>query len=230
MIPRKSDARVATPSAARYTVIYDGDCAVCQRFIGYLRRRDPEGTVEIVAYQEDGVPFRFPWIDPERFGEALQLVGPGPTSPDSGSPRAAGSRASGSRARLDAPGSRTSGCFEPGPGAAPRETWEGARAIEQLLRVLPRGARLRWVFQLPLARPLFALGYRTFARNRRRFGCGSTVRWILLATEPGSRPGMSEAVASYGHMSKPCSSKYARRFGMDVRMFHRSLRVRLSGR
>ena len=124
MIPRAS---------AGYTVVYDGDCAVCLRFIDYLRRRDPAGTIEIVPYQEDGVRARFPWIDPARFEEALQLVG---------------------------------------PGTLPRETWEGARAIEQLLRVLPRGSRLGWVFRLPFARSLFAWGYRNFARNRRRFGCG----------------------------------------------------------
>ena len=124
MIPRAS---------AGYTVIYDGDCSVCLRFIDYLRRLDPEGAVEVVAYQEDGVPARFPWIDPARFDEALQLVG---------------------------------------PDAGPRDTWEGARAIEQLVRILPRGPRLDWVFQLPFARPVFAWGYRNFARNRRRFGCG----------------------------------------------------------
>ncbi len=119
---------------AGYTVIYDGDCTVCLRFIDYLRRRDPAGTIEIVAYQEDGVPARFPWIDASRFEEALQLVG---------------------------------------PGTASHDTWEGARAIEQLLRVLPRGPRLGWVFRLPFARPLFAWGYCNFARNRRRFGCGA---------------------------------------------------------
>ena len=163
MIPRTS---------ATYTVIYDGDCSVCLRFIDYLRRRDPEGTLEIVAYQEEGVQARFPWIDPVRFEEALQLVGSRPNGPGSGSPRDAGSRAYASGARLDASGSHTSGCCDSGLGAAPRKTWEGARAVEQLVRVLPRGPRLGWVFRLPFARPLFAWGYRNFARNRRRFGCG----------------------------------------------------------
>ena len=163
MIPRTS---------ATYTVIYDGDCAVCLRFIEFLRSRDPEGTLEIVAYQEEGVQARFPWIDPARFEDALQLVGPDPNGRDSGSPAGAGSRAHASGIRLDASGSHASGCCDAGPGAAPRETWEGARAVEQLVSVLPSGPRLGWVFRLPFARPLFAWGYRNFARNRRRFGCG----------------------------------------------------------
>ena len=172
MIPRNSDARVAAPSAAGYTVVYDGDCAVCLRFIDYLRRRDPEGTLKIVAYQEDGVQARFPWIDRARFEEALQLVGPGPNGRDSGSPRGVRSRAHAPGIRLEASGSHAPGCCDAGSDPAPRETWGGARAIEQLIRVLPRGPRLGWVFRLPFARPLFAWGYRNFARNRRRFGCG----------------------------------------------------------
>lgn len=157
---------------ARHTVIYDGDCAVCLRFVDYLRRRDPAGTVEIVAYQQDGVPARFPWIDPARFEEALQLVGPGAAARAPEGPGNGGSRARASGAAREALGGHPSGCRRQGPGTVPCETWEGARAIEQLLRVLPRGPRLGWVFRLPLARPLFAWGYRNFARNRRRFGCG----------------------------------------------------------
>ena len=130
------------PMEGAYTVIYDGDCAVCQRFIDYLRRYDPEGVLEIVAYQEPGVRARFPWIDPRRLEEALQLVGPAPAVRDAGR------------------------------GATPRETWEGARAIERLTRVLPRYRGVSWIFDLPHMRPLLAWGYRHFARNRRRFGCG----------------------------------------------------------
>ena len=167
MIPRAS---------AGHTVIYDGDCAVCLRFIDYLRRRDPAGTIEMVAYQDDGVPARFPWIDPARFEEALQLVGPGVGagrgSPDSGRPQDAGGRADASGAGRDTAGGHAPRCREPRSGAVPRDTWEGAEAIEHLLRILPHGPRLGWIFRLPFARPLFAWGYRTFARNRRRFGCG----------------------------------------------------------
>lgn len=56
-----------------------------------------------------------------------------------------------------------------GPGG---ETWQGAQAVEQLLRVLPHGRLLAWVFDLPLVGSAMDRGYRWFARNRYRFGCG----------------------------------------------------------
>ena len=56
-----------------------------------------------------------------------------------------------------------------GPGG---RTWQGAAAIEQLLRVLPHGGWLAWVFDLPFVGPLLDRFYRWFARNRYRFGCG----------------------------------------------------------
>lgn len=56
-----------------------------------------------------------------------------------------------------------------GPGG---QTWQGAAAIEQLLRILPMGGLLGWVFKIPFVRPLFNRFYRWFARNRYKFGCG----------------------------------------------------------
>jgi predicted DCC family thiol-disulfide oxidoreductase YuxK len=56
-----------------------------------------------------------------------------------------------------------------GPGG---RTWAGADAVEQLLKVLPRGGLLGWTFKLPLFGTGFDRFYRWFARNRYRFGCG----------------------------------------------------------
>ena len=56
-----------------------------------------------------------------------------------------------------------------GPGG---QTWQGAAAIEQLLRILPRGWLLGWVFGIPLMGDAIDRFYRWFARNRYRFGCG----------------------------------------------------------
>ena len=56
-----------------------------------------------------------------------------------------------------------------GPGG---RTWQGAGAIEQLLKVLPRGELLGWVFQVPFVGGWIDRFYRWFARNRYRFGCG----------------------------------------------------------
>ncbi len=57
-----------------------------------------------------------------------------------------------------------------GPGG---RTWQGARAVEQILDVLPKGKFVSWVFKLPFARPAAERFYRWFARNRYRLGCGA---------------------------------------------------------
>jgi predicted DCC family thiol-disulfide oxidoreductase YuxK len=56
-----------------------------------------------------------------------------------------------------------------GPGNA---TWQGSEAVEQLLRILPRGRLITWVFRVPFVRGLADRFYRWFARNRYRLGCG----------------------------------------------------------
>lgn len=50
--------------------------------------------------------------------------------------------------------------------------WQGAAALEEVLRILPRGRWFSWIFRLPLVRRLAERLYRGFARNRHRFGCG----------------------------------------------------------
>ena len=56
-----------------------------------------------------------------------------------------------------------------GPGG---RTWQGAAAIEHILRVLPHGGLLAWVFRIPGVRELAERFYVWFARNRYRLGCG----------------------------------------------------------
>jgi len=51
-------------------------------------------------------------------------------------------------------------------------TWQAAAAIEELLKVMPRGRWVSWLFRIPLARPLADRFYRWFARNRYKIGCG----------------------------------------------------------
>jgi predicted DCC family thiol-disulfide oxidoreductase YuxK len=51
------------------------------------------------------------------------------------------------------------------------ETWQGAAAIEQVLKLLPRGQLIAWILGLPLVRPVAERLYRWFARNRYRLGC-----------------------------------------------------------
>ena len=52
------------------------------------------------------------------------------------------------------------------------KTWQAAAALEELLRTLPRGRLISWLFKIPFARSLADMFYRWFARNRYRFGCG----------------------------------------------------------
>lgn len=51
-------------------------------------------------------------------------------------------------------------------------TWQGAAAIEQLLKVLPKGRFVSWIFGVPFVRGLAERFYRWFARHRYRLGCG----------------------------------------------------------
>ena len=52
------------------------------------------------------------------------------------------------------------------------ETWAGARAIEEILNVLPKGRIISWLFRIPGIRVFADWFYRWFARNRYQFGCG----------------------------------------------------------
>lgn len=60
-----------------YTVVYDGNCNVCQKLVRVLRKWDRREELEIVPSQAPGVMARFPWIPPKAYTEALQMVGPG---------------------------------------------------------------------------------------------------------------------------------------------------------
>jgi predicted DCC family thiol-disulfide oxidoreductase YuxK len=52
------------------------------------------------------------------------------------------------------------------------KTFQAAAALEELLKALPKGRLISWLFKIPFVRPLADRFYRWFARNRYRFGCG----------------------------------------------------------
>ncbi len=110
-------------------VVYDGECALCNRFVRLLRRWDRRNEFELLPFQDPSVPRRFPWIPAEAFQEALQVIG------------------------------------EEG------RTWAGARGVEEILRRLPPGRFLSYLFHLPFARRVASAVYRRVAENRRRLGC-----------------------------------------------------------
>jgi predicted DCC family thiol-disulfide oxidoreductase YuxK len=57
-----------------YTVVFDGDCRVCTRFVNALRAWDKSRTLDVVAFQAPGVIARYPWIPAHAYRESLQLV------------------------------------------------------------------------------------------------------------------------------------------------------------
>jgi predicted DCC family thiol-disulfide oxidoreductase YuxK len=52
------------------------------------------------------------------------------------------------------------------------DTYQGARAIEEIIDRMPKGRLITWVFSIPFVRPLAERFYRWFARNRYKLGCG----------------------------------------------------------
>lgn len=122
---------------ARYAVVYDGNCAVCRKFIDRLAIWDAGGILQLIPSQATGVSSRFSWIPARAFEESVQVV------------------------RL-----------------SDAHTFQGAAALEELLRVLPGGGAAGWVFRIPFARGVAERMYRAFARNRRRLGCGDHCRTI----------------------------------------------------
>ena len=56
-----------------------------------------------------------------------------------------------------------------GPGG---RTWQGAAAVEELLKILPKGKLVSWAFTIPFGRRIADYFYRWFARNRYHLGCG----------------------------------------------------------
>ena len=60
-----------------YTVVYDGNCKVCGRFVKLLRAWDRREEIEVIPSQLPGVAARFPWIPAHAYIEAVQLIGPG---------------------------------------------------------------------------------------------------------------------------------------------------------
>lgn len=53
------------------------------------------------------------------------------------------------------------------------ERWQGARAVERILQLLPRWRVLAFFFRIPGVRVVARYVYGLVARNRRRLGCGN---------------------------------------------------------
>jgi predicted DCC family thiol-disulfide oxidoreductase YuxK len=60
-----------------YTLVFDGNCRVCNRLVNLLRKWDSRNQIEIIPSQNTTVYARFPWIPATAYTESVQLVGPG---------------------------------------------------------------------------------------------------------------------------------------------------------
>jgi predicted DCC family thiol-disulfide oxidoreductase YuxK len=67
------------------------------------------------------------------------------------------------------------------------KTWQAAAGLEELLKVLPKGGLVSWLFKIPFARPIADKFYGWFARNRYRMGCGE--HCAVRPADPDHRDG-----------------------------------------
>ncbi len=72
---RRSDGRPGTvPFAQRATVIYDGTCGFCRRWIDRARRLDRHGRITFIPYQTPDFAARFPEIPRDEYTRRIHLI------------------------------------------------------------------------------------------------------------------------------------------------------------
>ena len=60
----------------KWTLVYDGNCAFCRRWVARIARRDRGGTFEFVARQTEGLTARFPKLLEGDFNTGMRLITP----------------------------------------------------------------------------------------------------------------------------------------------------------
>lgn len=58
------------------TLVYDGECPFCRKWVTRIGRRDRNGTLELVARQTEGLTERFPKLDEADFNTGMRLITP----------------------------------------------------------------------------------------------------------------------------------------------------------
>jgi predicted DCC family thiol-disulfide oxidoreductase YuxK len=72
---RRSDGRAgAIPFAQRATLVYDGACSFCQRWIDRAQRWDRHRRIAFVPYQALDFAARFPEISRDEYTRRIQLI------------------------------------------------------------------------------------------------------------------------------------------------------------
>ena len=60
----------------RSTLVYDGHCSFCRRWVARIARMDRSDTFELVARQTDGLTKRFPRLVEGDFDTGMRLITP----------------------------------------------------------------------------------------------------------------------------------------------------------
>ena len=60
----------------RSTLVYDGHCSFCRRWVARIARMDRSGTFEFVARQTEGLTERFPKLVEGDFNTGMRLITP----------------------------------------------------------------------------------------------------------------------------------------------------------
>ncbi len=67
---------MANALRGRSTLVYDGDCSFCRRWVARIAHRDRSGTFEFVPKQTEGLTERFPKLDEGDFNTGMRLITP----------------------------------------------------------------------------------------------------------------------------------------------------------
>ena len=70
----KTDMTKASPRKS--TLVYDGNCSFCRRWVARIARSDRSGTFELVARQTEGLTQRFPKLAEGDFNTGMRLITP----------------------------------------------------------------------------------------------------------------------------------------------------------
>ena len=73
----KTDVTKAPPRKS--TLVYDGDCSFCRRWVARIARRDSKGELELVARQTAGLIERFAKLGEDDFNTGMRLITPDAT-------------------------------------------------------------------------------------------------------------------------------------------------------
>lgn len=63
-------------SSVRHTLIFDGACAMCMRWMGRVRSWDSQGVFEYLPLQDPSIPDRFPSLERDALEQEMHVVGP----------------------------------------------------------------------------------------------------------------------------------------------------------